>query len=146
MGADASDAVPALTKVLANTDQTNSLFYLRAAAASALGKIGSPAMSAIPELKKALQEKDSNLRGQTAVAIWRINSDIATTLPVLLEEMPRTSEHSKWDWIIALGEMGPSAVEAIPQLMRELKEDNQAWVRQYVTNALMKIDPETIIK
>jgi len=76
MGADASDAVPALTKVLADTDQTNSLFYLRAAAASALGKIGPPAMSAIPELKKALQEKDSNFRGHTAVAIWSIRNGI----------------------------------------------------------------------
>jgi hypothetical protein len=143
MGADASNAVPAITRVLADVGvgaQTNSYFYLRAAAASALGKIGPAALDALPELKAALIESNSYLRGQAAVAVWRVSNDVDSALPVLLHEMPTTSEHSKWDWIIALGEMGPRAIEAVPQLRIELKQDKMHWVLEYVTNALIKID------
>jgi HEAT repeat protein len=146
MGPDASNAVPALTAIVANTGtgpKTNSLFYLRAVAARALGKIGPAALSTIPVLKSTTLEHNSYLRGHAAVAIWRINGDVDTALPVLLQEMPSTVEDSKWDWIIALGEMGPQAKEALPQLARELKQDRNGWVLDYVTNALLKIDPET---
>jgi HEAT repeat protein len=145
MGADASNAVPGLTKVVADTGvgaETNSFFYVRAVAAVALGKIGPAATSALPTLKAALQESNSYLRGQSAVAIWRIAADADTALPVLLREMPATSQHSKWDWIIALGEMGPRAKQAIPQLRTELEKDQQEWVLAYVTNAIKSIAPE----
>jgi len=156
MGADASNAVPAITKVL-NTglaSPTNSSFYVQAAAALALGNIGPRALGALPDLKNALQVSyqdppgfqhggASYFRGQAAVAVWRISSDVETALPVLLREMPGISEHSKWDWIIALAEMGPRAKEAIPQLKSELMKDKEHWVLQYVTNALLKIDPQT---
>ena len=158
MGADASNAVPGITKVL-NTglgSPTNSSFYLQAAAAMALGKIGPPAIGALPDLKTALQVSyqdppgfqnsgASYFRGQAAVAVWRINSEAETALPVLLREMPGMSEHSKWDWLIALGEMGPRAKRAIPQLKSELMQDKEKWVLQYVTNALLKIDPQAAV-
>jgi HEAT repeat protein len=149
MGPDASNAVPALTKVVASPGigpATNDFIYLRAAAAVALGKIGPAAATALPTLKAALQEPNSYLRGQTAVAIWRIDSDADTALPVLLQEMPGTNEHDKWNWIIALGEMGPRAKEAVPQLQKELEEDREKWILSYVTNALKSIDPEAAAK
>lgn len=142
MRADASNAVPAIAKVLADTgggSQTNSYLSLRASAALALGKIGPSAASGLPDLRSALKESDSYLRGQAAVAVWRVGGDVETALPVLLQVMPGTSEASKWDWIIALGEMGPRASEAVPQLMNELQQDKERWVLEYVTNALTKI-------
>ncbi|TAL07464.1 MAG: HEAT repeat domain-containing protein [Verrucomicrobia bacterium] len=143
MGAAASNAVPAITKILAGTPQPGgSDFYLRAAAASALGKIGPAAESSLPALKSALQSPNSYLCGQAAVAIWRVSGDVDTALPALLQVMPAESEHSKWDWIIAVGEMGPRAKAALPQLKRELAADKQVWVLEYVTNALRRIDPE----
>jgi hypothetical protein len=144
MGPDASNAVPALGKVVAYSGvgpQKNELFYVRAIAARALGKIGPVASNALPALKAALVEPSPYLRGVAAVAIWRIDSDVDMTLPVLLREMPVTAEDSKWDWIIALGEMGPRAKAAVPQLTNELRDQNN-WVREYVTNALRRIDPE----
>ncbi len=144
MGADASNAVPAIKKVLADAgvgSRTNSFFYLRAAAASALGKIGPSTAGALPDLRAALKESNSYLRGQAAVAVWRVDADVDTALPVLLQVMPGTIEDSKWDWIIALGEMGPRAKEAIPQLRNELKQDKQQWVLKYVTKALTSINP-----
>ena len=147
MGADASNAVPALTKVVGDTGvgaQTNNFFYLRAAAARALGNIGPKAKSALPALKTALQPSDSNLRACAAIAIWRIDSDAETALTVLLQEMPRAESELKWDWIIALGEMGARAKEAIPQLSIELKENKR--YLELVTNALVKIDPDAAAK
>jgi HEAT repeat protein len=146
IGADASNAVPAMTTVLTppgTTSATNADFYLRAAAASALGKIGPPAVSAVPSLKAALQQPNPYLRGQAATAIWRISGDVDTALPALLRELPLESEHSKWDWIIALGEMGSRATSAVPQLKLELTQAKEAWVLDYVTNALKKIDPQS---
>jgi len=144
MGADASNAVPALAGIVADRgsgSQTSSLFYLRAAAAAALGKIGPSAASSLPALRFAMQDSNSYLRGQAAVAIWRIDADVDSTLPILLGGMPGTIEDSKWDWIIALGEMGPRAKAAIPQLQSELKQDHYPWVLDYVTNALKSIGP-----
>jgi hypothetical protein len=145
MGPAASNAVPALDRVVAYTGtgpETNNLFFLRAAAAVALGKIGPAATNALLALQAALHESNAYLRGQSAVAIWRISGDVDTTLPVLLHEMPGTTEASKWDWIIALGEMGPRAQAAVPQLKVELQQDKRQWVLGYVTNALRRIDPE----
>ena len=85
---------------------------------------------------------NSYLRGQAAVAIWRIGAEADTALPVLLQEMPVTVEDSKWDWIIALGEMGSRAKAAVPQLRNDLLQDKRTWVLEYVTNALIRIDPE----
>jgi HEAT repeat protein len=147
MGPDASNAVPALTKALADVgvgSQTNSRYNLRAAAAHALGRIGPPAATALPELKTALAAPNPYLRGQTAVAIWRIDADVNLALPVLLQEMPGTIEDSKWDWIIALGEMGPRATNAVPQLKIELQKDHKKWVLNYVTNALKRISPADV--
>ena len=144
MGPDGSNAVPALTKLVQTTgvgSETNEYFSLRAAAACALGNIGPSAKDAMPELRAAMQESNAYLRGQSAVAVWRIDSDVDAALPVLLELLPTISEHAKWDWIIALGEMGPLASNAIPQLEQELITSQQAGVLNYVTNALLSIDP-----
>ena len=145
MGPAASNAVPALTRVVAYAGigaETNNMFYVRAIAAVALGKVGPAATNALPALQVAMHESEGYLRGQSAVAIWRISGDVDITLPVLLREMPATMEDSKWDWIIALDEMGPRAKAAVPQLKAELKQAHEQWVLNYVTNALRSIDPE----
>ncbi len=145
MGPDASNAVPALVKIVADTGsgpQTSSDPLTRAAAAGALGNMGPAAAAALPTLKLVLRESVSDLRGSAAVAIWRIDSDVDTALPVLLEEIPRVDDISKWDWIVALGEMGPSAKQAAPQLAKELEQHHEKWFLNYVTNALKSIDPE----
>src|SRR5947209_2054173 len=103
MGPDASNAVPALATVFNHKGSpTNSLIYLRAVAARALGKIGPGAASALPVLRTALQETDPYLRSVLVVAIWRIDSDVETTLPVLLQELTKVEVYSRWDLIIAL--------------------------------------------
>ena len=144
-GPAASNAVPALTKVLAYTgspSEAATLANVRAVVAVALGKIGPAASSAIPELKRACADPSYYLRGQAAVALWRVSGDTETALPILLTEMAHTSEHEKWDWIIAVGEMGPRAKSAIPQLEKELSQDREKWARSYVTNALAKVKGE----
>jgi HEAT repeats len=147
MGLDASNAVPALTTVFNDKGSpTNSLLYLRAVAAQALGKIGLGATSALPTLKAAtLQETDPYLLSILAVAIWRIDSDVEMPLPVLLKELPKVNVHSRWDPIIALGEMGPRGKAAFPLLATQLT-NSWAEVRECATNSLVKIDPEAAAK
>jgi hypothetical protein len=146
MGPDASNAVPALATVFKDKGSpTNSVIYLRAVAARALGKIGPGAASPLPVLKTALQETDPYLRCVLAVAIWRIDSDVETTLPVLLQELKKVDVHSRWDMIIAIGEMGPRASSAFPLLTTQLTND-WAEVRQHATNSLFKIDPAAAAK
>lgn len=151
MGADASNAVPALAKVAADPrvgSLASTTFLLRATAVTALGRIGPAAKDAIPALKTLLQEQtaEPTLRGRAALAIWQIDGDVDSTLPVFLQEMPLTSEINKGGWIIALGGMGPRARTAITQLERELSQDKISWILESVTNALLKIDPEAAAK
>ncbi len=143
MGPDASNAVPTLTKVLANAGagpQTGGFFYQRGNAAFVLGKIGPAAGQAVPTLKSALQVPNPYLRGQAAVALWHIDGDAETALSTLLQLMPFTHESDKRDWLIALSEMGPRAVSALPQLERELSQDEYPEILVQVTNALLSID------
>gem|GEM_PF-5186475 len=143
MGADASNSVPDLTRLLADRgrgSQIISLFVVRASAAHALGRIGPSAAGSLPSLRAAMQDGDSFLRGNAAVAVWRINGDVDSTLPVLLTEMATNIEYFKWDWISAIGEMGPRAKTAIPQLQNELKLDHK-WILEHVTNCLKSIGP-----
>lgn len=151
-GEIASNAVPVLTRALADAgttgvgQATNNFYNRRAVAAHALGKIGSSAASALPDLKAALQEPDFFLRGQAASAIWRISGDVDTALPVLLREMPGTGRPFKRDWITALGEMGPRAKAAVPLLQSELDKGKVKWFLEHITNALNRIDPEHLGK
>ena len=149
MGPDASNAVPALTKVLADSGKPGDpriagVAYLQAVAANALGKIGPAAATAVPQLKATLSATNSYLRGQAAAAIWRIDGDVDTVLPILLKEISGTGGDLNWDWIVALGEMGPRAKAAVPQLKKELVKASQPWVLQHITNALMRIDPTVL--
>ncbi len=144
MGPDASNAVPALTKILETglSPPTSSLFYLQAIAAFALGKIGPAASSALPDLRAAARIAFPYLQGQAAVAIWRIDADVDMALPILLQEMPGIDEDSKSDWIIALGEMGPRAKQALPQLTNELANARYEWVRKLAAKAINSIGTE----
>lgn len=138
-GPDATNAIPSLARILGNTNNHSAL---RAIAACDLGKIGRAAANCAPTIKLAMQSTDPYLRGQATVALWRVTGDVSTTLPVLLAAMPTVIEYNKWDWIIALGEMGPRAKAAVPQLEKELQQDKQNYILDYVKKSISQIQPE----
>lgn len=138
-GSDATNAITSLTKITANTKNGD---YLRAMAAVTLGKIGPAAITSAPTLKAATQSTTPYLRGQAAVALWRVTRDTESSLPALLAVMPSVSEQEKWDWIIALGEMGPRARAALPQLEKELTQDRENYILEYVHKSISQIQSE----
>ena len=66
-GAQARDAVPALTEALKDRDKG-----VRVAAAYALAAIGPEARAAVPALQAAAKDKDGDIRTATAYALQQI--------------------------------------------------------------------------
>jgi HEAT repeats len=155
LGADASNAVPALTTLL--EDHARGQIALapggmklpipgfgsdvQFAAMQALGKIGPPARGAVPALTALLRGKDAFTSGKAAVALWRIEHDTDVSLQPLLSVLDQPS--AAWhypDWIATLGEMGPRAKDAVPFLARLVQSHDQAGPA--ALSALRRIDPE----
>jgi len=131
--------------VLANTGgnvQTNSDYELRGCATFTLGKIGASAVSALPDLKGAMAESDSSLRGQAAATVWRISGEVDPTLPILIQEMPKQKRGMKAYLIEILGEMGPRAAAAVPSLKNDLKQRSPRWFMVESPMHLSKLMPK----
>lgn len=153
MGPAASNAIPALTKVLADTHvtgdemRTNAFHRRRAIAAHVLGEIGPSALSAVPYLKAALQETyPPYFPGSAAHALLRINGDLDGAMPALRRALSETNYWIDVECIWALGEMGPRAKAAVPLLQSLLGNDNAKRRLGDITNALNRIDPERLGK
>jgi HEAT repeat protein len=66
---DPGVAIPALLQALQSSDS-----YIRASAATALGKFAGEARTAMPALQKALEDPDSPVRRQAGAALKLIDS------------------------------------------------------------------------
>jgi HEAT repeat protein len=155
LGSDAAAAVPRLIPLLKDpqTRRKGSQVYVRSAAARTLGKIGPRAETALPPLRAALEEPSPYDRGVAAIAIWRIDPRAANTLPVLIEALSLTPTGEQFELFEGLGEMvaamGPGDKEAFPVLLKAVAEPRPSGLLlspltlQKLTNALIRIDPET---
>ena len=144
MGPDASNAVPALASIVANTGvgrQTSANPDLRAAAAKALGKIGPAAAGALPTLKSVLQESHSYLRGSSAVAIWRINCGRQCGIAGLSSGNPEGGRGCQMGLDRCSWRDGVARQAGGPQLTTELEQHHEKWFLDYITNALKSIEP-----
>jgi HEAT repeat protein len=74
MGADGVAAVPALVKLLSRDEEG-----LRNSACIGLAGIGPSAKSALPQLKVALADPNSNVRGLARTAIAKINGSVPSS-------------------------------------------------------------------
>jgi HEAT repeat protein len=145
-GPKAVALVPALMARLKDDEkgpEQGSVVFVRAAAARTLGRIGTGAHLAVPQLKDLLSESESYLRMEATIALWRITRETDQTLPPLLNLLATTPDDSKWEIFLALGEMGPAAKSAVPVIISELKSTD-AFVRQRAAESLHKIDPSQL--
>lgn len=112
-GPAASNAVPALLKVLETAVRTNDWERtVRFYTVKALGAIGPPSSAAVPRLREFRNDPQSAMRVDAAVALWRITGQAEEALSTLTES--KKSRFVSDRSLEALGRMGTNALPALP--------------------------------
>jgi len=110
----------------------------RAAAASALGRLGAAAAPAISALVDALRDSQDSARAAAAEALGRLGDQRA--IPALVQSLRDPSADVRGRSAGALGEIGGPAAVAIPKLLETL-HDPESLVRATAVEALGRIRP-----
>src|SRR5262245_42330924 len=114
-GRAAKPAVPALTQLLGDRDET-----VRIEATRALASIGPAAAPAVPALTDKLRERNRWIREWAAVALGNIGPDAKEATPALIKATGDTELGvQRWS-VCALRKIGPDAKAAIPALTKLL--------------------------
>ena len=111
-------------------------------AASALRLLGPGGERAVPELVKALEHEDVELRRVAASALGAIGAAASElALPALIRALEDDGFLVGSEAASALARMGPRAAEAVPALERALESSNR-YTRQAAERALRKINEQ----
>jgi CubicO group peptidase (beta-lactamase class C family) len=113
--------------------------YLRGKSATALGKIGKPA---VPYLIKALHDKNENVRWCASIALSKIGIDAANAVQTLAQSLNDTNENVRWCSLIALGNIGEAASSCSSQISKLLYDTNEdiKWAAVYAQSKINKIN------
>ncbi|MEZ2236475.1 HEAT repeat domain-containing protein, partial [Microcoleus sp.] len=114
---------------------------VRKSAASALGRIGAEAKTAVPQLIPLLKDSDADVRSSAADALGRIGAEAKTALPQLILLLKDSDANVRSSAAFVLGSIGAEAKTALPQLILLLK-DSDANVRSSATSALGSMGAE----
>lgn len=129
-------AVPPLTELLRHPDAA-----VRWQAGRTLGKIGVPALPALPELiRQMADDPDALVREHAAEAIGDIGPAAAAAVPDLAKALADPAPKVRRDAVRGLGQMGPAAAAALPQV-QGLLADPEEMVREAAARAARQIDP-----
>jgi HEAT repeat protein len=132
LGAEARDAVPALTKAL----QDKNLF-VRRYSAQTLGKIGLDAKEAVSGLAKALDDKHKEVAEAAAEALGHLGAGAVTPLTKTFRDKGNEAAVRR-KAVEALGAIGSQARTAVPALTDALKDKD---VQTEAATALGNIGP-----
>ncbi|PQO34635.1 hypothetical protein DTL21_14095 [Bremerella cremea] len=143
--ADAIPAVPILAKLL-----KSNVLAVRLEAATALGRIGSPAREAIPALSAAMQETEYHSMPFVHQA-WCVGENAAKSLGQIglpavasLTEALKDKDPTIRAWATsALGEIPIAAPQTVGPLSERLSDEN-AYVRLKAIKALGKLGPAAV--
>ena len=141
LGADASNAVPALIAIFDQALSPES----QTLTADALGYIGPNASGAVLSLLQGANDTNKFVRYYSILALRRINAQPAIVVPALMKALKDPDLSVRSGAVEALGAFGANAKLSIPSLIGFL-EDGNADLRTCATNALLKIDPEAASK
>jgi HEAT repeat protein len=135
------EAVPELIKSLSHEN-----VKVRNGATYALGKIGPPAKSALPTLKRNMMSTDDEyLPMVSAWAAAQIDYEnpetVRQTMPVFIKGLSHREMLVRLEAAKTLALFGPRAKEAVPAL-KQAQQDKDPYVREAVTAALKKIEGE----
>ena len=116
---------------------------IRTGAAELLEKIGSPARSALPALRKAELDPDGAVRVEAASAYGKIANDPAGAAHLLARAVASSDPNTPYRAARKLHELGPAARVAVPDLIAVLKGNKSATSRGAAAEALGEIKPAT---
>ncbi|MEX0702861.1 MAG: HEAT repeat domain-containing protein [Planctomycetales bacterium] len=114
--AHAERVVPVLAARLRDPD-----VEMRRRAAAALGRLGTKAKSALPDLIALLE--DEQIREAAATALGGLGAEAAPAVPALAKLLEIDELDCRRAAAAALGAIGPPAGPAVPALLRLLQED-----------------------
>jgi HEAT repeat protein len=119
----------------------------KAAALTELGKIGqiqkSLVASAVPDMMKALEDKDAGVRAAAAKAVGMIDPDPKEAVSALVKLMKGDKDDSvKLAAIQGLAAMGESAKDASGDLRAVVKDDMKGRLGKAAKDALKTINPK----
>jgi HEAT repeat protein len=109
--------VPDLVQELRADDR-----WVRAEAALALGRIGEPAVAALPALRRAVQGVDKWVRIRAAAALHKIDPQDKAALTALVRELHDPSPGIRRAAAESVGELGADADAAVPALDRATRD------------------------
>lgn len=137
------DCLPALTKALSDPDvqmrRNSELVMIMLAGGYAGLRPKLDIRPAIPELMKAMQDQDKDVRAWAAHALAEIGPDAKDTVPLLIKQLADPEEGPRNTSCMALGRIGPAAKDALPALRAALNDPKKD-VRQFARGAIRHIE------
>ncbi|OWK39682.1 HEAT repeat domain-containing protein [Fimbriiglobus ruber] len=147
-GAATADIKPKDIIKNTNTLKTSKDPKAKVAALEDLGKAGQIQQGlitdAIPDMMKALEDKDPTVRAAAAKAVGMIDLEPSQVIPPLVKMMKEDKvEAVKIAAIQGLAAMGPNAKEAVKDMREVAKDkDKKDKVAMAVNNAMKSINPK----
>src|SRR5262245_30705422 len=91
----------------------------------AVRSLSGQGQAAVPELIKALNDEDWQVRNQAAVVLGVIGPDAKAAVPPLIEVLQNEDKYLRRNGAVALGKIGPEAKAAVPALIKVLKDKDE---------------------
>lgn len=132
---DVSASLSALVQALEDED-----WQIQVVAAYTLGRFGTEAKPAIPELTSKIGDENADVRFAVAQSLGNIGSEDVT--PALIEALQDQDENVRFAAAEALVKLGSAAEAAIPVLMETLRDGNW-FVRSHTANAFVHLAPQS---
>jgi HEAT repeat protein len=123
------------------------LTQVRAATATALGRMGQAAKEAIPVLTEALKDDEATVRIDAALALWKVAGQATEAISVLAAALKEPAGTDRAKAAEALSETGPGAKTAASALTEALG-DRWESVRAQAAFALWRIErqPQPVVR
>src|SRR5262245_7460215 len=147
MGAAASEAVPALAKLMLEDPDRE----IRNEAALALSKMDPASAAVVSQLGQALNDPEAAVRMNATMALFRLKKEASSTVPRLIEELKKVENHTNLNTFtftlqeltaLTLGRASAGTADAVPALMEALQAADKVSLRKAIVRALGDVGPE----
>jgi HEAT repeat protein len=105
----------------------------RVTALAVLGRMGSAAARAVPDVAKLLDDPSDNVRSQAVNALGQIGPAAKDTVPALLDQLRRTDSSLQSNVVVALKNIGADPRLTVPKLTDFIKSSRNWSVNNAVT-------------